>query len=604
MPFLALGRASIGPERPRAGPAALVSAPADRRAAMHYDAPMPESPGASRRPPRRLAETVFRTGLVAVSLALALAAIDSCGRWEIGQERLADLAGGGAPLPAALAAEIRREPDLERARVVAARAVLGAELEPSHPAALAGSRDAGPSRLAGAAAEAAAALAARPSAWDAAMVLGAATYLEWSESRDPRLFQRYAAWEAPLRAALDLAPSRREPARFLAAAYLEVWPAMTAEKRAAARRTIATALADPDAFGGLLVPWLQAAGSRDEAFSLVPDEPEAWRRVAAVFAERRDWEGEGAARRRLARAVERRLRGDLAAAEELLARGDDAGARERFLAVAAAAAPGVGRENLLGRALDECPPGVADAATAAKLSGQLAWVLDRCQIGGCPLEPQALRRLARFCRDLPPPEAALAAVLGGELARAEQLERHAEPEESAAWAPYFVEKGRSLAAAGRTADAVAALDRVDAGLRGAAYWRARREVAQAMGDPAVLGEAEAHLRQLAATSWPATAWSWRGSVARLSLLTAADAAGLRVEIAEAPPGGALVEARLDDAVLGSTPALPGGALTLAASIPAGLHRLEVESIGGGAVTPGAVALAVPRVGAGAAPHPR
>jgi hypothetical protein len=562
---------------------------------------MPRSPApGTGRPSGRLRETVFRTGLVAVSLALALAAIDSCARWEIGQERLADLAGGGAPLPTSLAAEIRREPDLERARIAAARAVLGAELEPSRPAV----RDAGISRLAAASNEAAAALAVRPAAWDAAMVLGAATYLDWSELRDPRLFQRYAAWEAPLETALALAPSRREPARFLAAAYLEVWPAMTPAKRAAARHVLATALADPEGFGGLLVPWLQAASSRDEAFSLVPDDPEAWRRVAALLAERRDWEGESVARRRAARAVERRLRGELAAAEEHLERGDDAGARERFLAVAASAAPGAGREDLLGRALDECPPGVADAATAAKLSGQLAWVLDRCQIAGCPLEPQALRRLTRFCRDLPPPEAALAAVLGGELARAEQLERHAEPEEGAAWAPYFVEKARALAAAGRTADAAAALDRVDPGVRGPAYWRARREVAQAVGDPAVEAQAEERLRQLAATAWPPSAWTWRGSVARLSLLTAADAAGVRIEIAQAPPGGALVEVRLDDAVLGSTPALPGGAVTLSAPIAAGLHRLELESIGGGAVTPGAVGLAAPAAGGPGPARPR
>src|SRR5262245_8826721 len=122
-----------------------------------------EPSGDNRRPSGRLRETFFRTGLVAVSLGLALAAIDSYARWDSGQERLADLAGAGTPLTSSLAAEIRREPDMERARVVAARAVLGAELEPSRTAAaLATSREGGPSRLAGASAEAAAALAVRP----------------------------------------------------------------------------------------------------------------------------------------------------------------------------------------------------------------------------------------------------------------------------------------------------------------------------------------------------------------------------------------------------------------------------------------------------------
>jgi hypothetical protein len=263
----------------------------------------------------------------------------------------------------------------------------------------------------------------------------------------------------------------------------------------------------------------------------------------------------------------------------------------------------VGREELLGRALDECPPGVADAATAAKLSSQLAWVLDRCQISGCPLGTQALRRLARFCRDLPPAEAALAAVLGGELARAEQLERHAEAGDGAAWASYYVAKARALAAAGRAPEAAAALELVDSGFRGAGYWQARREVAQAAGDPARQAEADERLKQLAAVAWPRTAWTWRGSVARLNLLTAAEAGGLRLEVAAAPPGGALVEVRLDDAVIGSAPALPGAAVTLAAPLAAGLHRLEIESVGGGAVTPGTVALvlAAPVPGGGSPP---
>ena len=42
-------------------------------------------------------------------------------------------------------------------------------------------------------------------------------------------------WEAPLHAALHLAPSKREPERFLTASYLEIWPALTTAKRMLAR---------------------------------------------------------------------------------------------------------------------------------------------------------------------------------------------------------------------------------------------------------------------------------------------------------------------------------------------------------------------------------
>ncbi len=559
---------------------------------------VPAGAAAPARPRGRWSEALFRLGAVAACLGLALAAIDSCARWEVGESRLAELAGNGLPLAPGLAAALRREPDLARARIVAARAIVGAELETAARR-NANPGDGGPARLAPAGEAAAASLAARPAAWDAAMVLGAATYLGWSEARDPRLFQRYAAWEAPLAAALRLAPSRREPVRFLAAAYLEVWRAMTPEKRGAARRVLAAALADPDSFAGLVAPWLRVAASRGEAFSLVPDDAEAWRHVAALYAGKSDWQGESAARIRLARAVERHLRGELADAEERLTLGDEAGARERFLAVAATATSGASRGELLGRALADCPPGVADGTTAAKLAAQLAWVLDRCQITGCPVPPAALRRLARFCRDLPSAEAALAAVLGGELPRAEQLERHAEAGESAAWAPYYVEKARALAAAGRPPEAAAALEQVDRELRGAAYWRARGEVALAAGDAGGQAQAAESLRQLSATAWPSTAWSWRGDVARLDILTSAAASGLRIEVGRAPAGGALVEVRLDDTVLGSAPALPGAALTLAAPLAAGLHRLELESLGGGAVTPGSAAL-VPAAGAGPA----
>jgi hypothetical protein len=63
-----------------------------------------------------------------------------------------------------------------------------------------------------------------------------------------------------------------------------------------------------------------------------------------------------------------------------------------------------------------------------------------------------------------------------------------------------------------------------------------------------------------------------------------------VDFAEIPQAGAVVELRLDGAALGTFPVAPGRGLALSLDVEPGLHVLEIESVGGGRVLPGAVRL--------------
>jgi hypothetical protein len=545
-------------------------------------------------PPRhRGSERLFRAAATVAALALALVALFRQHELARQQDEMARwLEREGVPAPA----ELVREPDPERVSLRAARAVLDAEIDAAHRGPLdAAARQEGARRLAAAADWAAGVLADRPAAWDAALVRGAATYLAWSAERDPRLFTAAPVWQAPLAAAVELAPHRPEPARFLATVDLELWQVLSPGRREEARRLLAVAFADPPTCAALIGPWLAIARDREEAFAVIPADPEAWRKVEEIYARQHDWPGFCAARARRGDALLAWLTRRLARAEELAAHGGLEAARPIFLEVAAEALPGRRFLDLVRRALLQCPPGPVEKKIAERLTSQLTWALERCLLDRCPLPERALHRLAGFCRGLDPPREAMAALVTGDLPRAEILDHAADRPWSAAWAPYGLLKARVLANAGRTGEAAAALAAVDGDwLAHPAYWRVRADLARAAGEAPAAAAAAQALSRLAARAWPATAWDWRGGVARLELLAAQPAAGLDLRIDVAPAEGAAVEVRLDDATLGTFPAARGATLTLAAPLAVGLHLLEVESVAGGsggAVLPGPVRLA-------------
>jgi hypothetical protein len=550
------------------------------------------SPGTAGHP---WTDWVWRAGLVLAALALALAVGAEFRDLQAAREgAFTWMAQSGIPLDTA---PLDREPDPERVKLRAARAVLTAELDPARSRGLDPERAARESagRMAAAAQASAEILLRRPASWEAAEELGVATYIGWAQAHDPRLFTRYRRWEAPLEAALRLAPARREPARFLAAAYLEVWPALSPRKRAVARGLLAEILRSSEDRSRFLEPWLDRASDLKEGLSLLPDDPAAWEQTAATLAQRGDFAGYGAARQKAVEELLTELERDLVTADRLRSTGALAEARALYLAVAQRVRPEVRFLPLLEQALERCPPGPVDGPTSAKLAPHLAQALDRCQWAGCQMEPAALKRLSRFVNGLEPPQEALAALYSGDLARASLYERRTQGLGTAAWAPYLLAKARLLATRDRGDEARETLSLVHLSWQPRPlYWQTAAEVARAAGDAPALAQAQTQLAALARRSWRTGDWTWNRGTARLEMVVAEPASALILGFDSLPPAGVVVELRLDGAGLGLFPlrAAVGvaPALRLTTPLGTGIHVLDVVEAQTNQVTPGTVEL--------------
>ena len=548
--------------------------------------------------PSRWTGPVLRASLAGVAIALALVAVSEYRDLRAARAAaFAWLEEAGVTLDASA---LSREPDPEGVHLRAARAVLAAELDPARYQGIPAAQTAQAARetverMAVTARTAREVLARRPASWEAALVAGAATYLGWSQARDPRLFTAYRQWEAPLETALRLAPAKREPARFLAAAYLEIWPALSPRKRGIARGLLTEVFREPEDLGRLLDPWLDTAADRREAFAVLPDDPATWERVEQAYAARSDLPGFAAARRRREASLLVKLRRDLLAADRLRDDGRVDEARALYLSVAEGARPEARYLDLLAKALQRCPPGPVNSATAGRLAPHLARALDRCLYASCELPPAALKRLVHFVHDPAPSQLALASLFAGDLPRASLYERRAEGLDTEPWAPYLITKARALAARGRVEEAGEALALVHLSWQERPlFWQARAEVARAAGDPGGVAAAQTRLAGLARQTWSAPDWTWNRGTARLEMMTAAPAAGFVVTLDQVPANGALVELRLDGATVGDFPVRPDAgaapALRVMAPLGPGLHVLVLESLDGAQVLPGAVEL--------------
>ncbi|HKH47644.1 MAG TPA: hypothetical protein VKM72_23550 [Thermoanaerobaculia bacterium] len=539
---------------------------------------------------------LFRLALTALGITLALLAGLRYGGLRAEQRsEAARLEGIGFPLDPRMGRELAREPEREGVRLRAARAVLAGEM--AHSASLSSATPeerqemlASSRRLAEAARQAGEVLAERPGSWEAAMVLGAATYLSRSLARDSTLFTSAADWEEPLQAARRMAPAKREPTRFLAAAYLEIWPALSAPKRELTRELMAEMFRNSEDLRLLLTPWLSAVDRR-EALSVIPPDPQAWEQVQRFYAERGDWPAFSQSRQRWDRALWSHLHERLAEADARLARGDLRTARLFYLEVAGQTRPDARYRGLLEAALTRCPPGPVGAQTAEILTPRLDWAVERCLLAECPLPPAALKRLANLAGAQAPPQEALAFLVAGDLRKALNLERRTESLWSEPWAPYLVAKARVMTERRRLAEAQEALDLVHPSWwQRPLYWLARRELAHAAGRQGEAAKADGKLRGFARRDWAGTDWTWRQGRARLELLTNAPARGIEVDFAEVPPAGAVIELRLDGASLGMSPVETARSLAFNVALASGFHVFEIESVGGGRVLPAAVRL--------------
>jgi hypothetical protein len=429
----------------------------------------------------------------------------------------------------------------------------------------------------------------RASAWQAAMILGGATYRLWSSRGDPRVFSQHKVWEGPLLTAARLAPGEDEPLRFLAVAWLEVWPTLTTAERNDALINLRRAFQDPETFARCAEPWLSAAPDRAEAFALVPDDSRAWSLLESLYAGKTEWDGFCATRRRRDQALERELQRRVVEAGEHLRGGDPSGARSLAMGVVAMAPVELRFRDSVEAALALCPPGPVSSREPVRR--WLTWVGEGFVRGQTRLSPGAVARLAASAGELQASEAALAELAAGDLVQAEVIERRNEALKTETWAPYWLAKGRVLARQHRAGEAAAVLARVHRSWRAAVpVVEARLAVAQASGDAAEIAAAHAELAAVAAASWPATAWQWRGPVARLDLLGAADAPGLAVSLDVVPTAGAVVQVSLDGATVALAPVSPDARLEVTTHVARGPHLLEVWTLSGGRVVPGQVEL--------------
>lgn len=523
--------------------------------------------------------------LATAGLAVAAAAL----LFGLRGERSALLAAGrelGVD-SADLERKILRAEDPEVARTALAKALLAAALEADPDDARAAAQR-GP-RLEEAVRLARVVLARRPAAWDAATVAGAATYVGWSLERDPRLLQEYRSWEEPLLLARRLAPAQPEPMRYLATAYLELWPALSEDKRELTRELLADAFRNPVTFGQLVGPWLAASGGDLDP---VPDLPWAWTGLQDAFAATSDWRGYCEAWESGRRALRSRLDAQVEDARRMLRAGKLLNARRMLFGAVASAPADRDFSALVERALETAPHGPARPELRRSLAQWLHWAFDLAPGDDRPLSPGALGRMrALVTGDGAGTQENLAAaawthLTAGDLAAAESVEARSELLSSEPWALYWIEKARFRVGRDELPQAREALGLVHADWQDApAYWLARQLAAKAAGELEEVAEVEAALDRLAADPWPGLAWSWKRGRVRLAPLVASPSERLSVNLGEVSETGAAVALRWNGEVLGCYPAAAGGAVTLSLPIERGLHLLEVETLAGSRVWP-------------------
>ena len=534
-------------------------------------------------PPAPTRHTLLRLAFAAVSLALVMIAVKDYRSYRgQRQEVLLQAASAGLEWDTHLMERLRREPAGEHARLRLARALVSDSLSPERS-------EGRLERLELARRLSHSGLRELPASWEAPMLLGAATYLDWSLRRDGRLFREAAAWQDPLLHSLEAAPGQNEPTFFLALAYLELWPALSPEKRDLARGLVAKAMAEPPQFERLLEPWTSRAASREELLAAVPKSSQALRRVQAFFAQRQDWDGvrETVGLLSAARAAEAAQA--LAEGELRLDGRDLRGARHLLFTAASLASPGRASEALVTRALTLAPAGGFNPHYARGMGKHLDRALEIFAAGEAPFDALVMGRLALAAGELPPPKAALAALAAGDLPEAERLERRWEaPPWNEEWSLFRILRARELLRRGNDKAAAATLDLVSQSWRiYPVYWQTELALAKAIGDPGRRTRAQQALAALSRCSLGPRDWVRNDKRFRALWFCDQTTEGLAFEVVKAPLTGAVVMLRLDGDPYGPFVATPGGTLRTESVAEGGrLHVLELESLAGGAVVPG------------------
>ena len=511
--------------------------------------------------------------------------------------QLLDDSGVGERRPLARRA-IHNEPDPAHASILAGRALLADALAEQDYAALESNEERVQlfeSRLGGltkARLLASEGLVARATSWEAALLLGGATYLERSFARDESLFLAYRDWEAPLQLAARLGPSQPEPQRFLSMAYLEVWPVLSSEKRDLARSMLTEAFTDQASFNRMIGPWLAVNRDLDDALALLPESSYAWNRVAQMLSQNRDWNRYRDAWQQLRAARRKELELDLAEGMARIAGGDIRRGRDRLGRLLYAPVDSQ-LAALIERALQSMPPGPILSSQATLLVPWLEWNLERCLYDRCVFDPVVTRRLAKSMPDLAEPVAARAALAYGDLAEAQRIEKETDTPWGGEWEPFRVQKVHALVERGEARAALAEVARI------APEWRerpvglrARWAAARAAGNDGLRQSIERTLQRTARRGWERLEWRLvENRFFRLEMETSEAADGLLLEWELIPERGSAVAVLLDGRVVDAFAMRPQREiLAVDVEIEAGLHVLEVRVLAGSTTTPGRVRL--------------
>ena len=538
------------------------------------------------RPPRPAATLAGRL-LAMLALALALGVVwqmVSAGREKRRLEQY--LAQAGIEEPESLA-RLRAEETVAGARVTTARLVVHRVISATDA-----ERPAAAGLLPVAKELAAEVLRTQPGDWQAAMLLGTATYLDWSLARDRRLFTGAAAWEKPLRRAIELAPGHLEPKRLLATAYLEVWYALSPAKKTLARDVLREVFrADQRAYRALLPTFVAVTPDFEEIFAVIPSEPNAWLDLEKIYGDRRAFGALAAARERRLVALEQRIEERYAEAAERIRLGDFFRSRSLLLKNVAEAPPSARFAPHVARALELYPPGLHGLSAGEPLRGWLDWLLDLDRLGLHPIEPKLVDRLLDAVGEIDPAIGAHAALVAGDLHQAERYSRLSDAPQVEAWGPYLIARAKQEIDRGNYAEARQSLDMVYFGTqRQAPYLLARLELAKALGDAGGISLAQAELARQQNREWGPLDWQTVGKRRRLELLPARPARGLIIQIEEAPDWGSVVDVLLDGRSLGPVLVQTGRSFRLDVPIEARLHLLEIEPLVVAGVVPASVRL--------------
>lgn len=437
------------------------------------------------------------------------------------------------------------------------------------------------------------ALLAESESWQAAMLVGASIYLRRSLGSDRRLITDSKDWEVPLRRAVDAAASKTEPRRILAAAYLETWPYLSAEKKELTQELLTHVFRnDEKALRRLIPVWLQVADSDEKALAVVPDDAEAWQFVKYTYGRALRWDAYAQAERRRYDALMIELTASLDEAEARKRLGDPVNSRELCLDVVARAPRQLRFVPLVERAMAIYPPGLHGLQSTAGLSDWLVWAVELDAVGVMPLAAQTINDLTDVAGPLETPIAAHAALLAGNVYNMRRFEKQTAHRATLSWSPFLLAKARRQAEAGELDEAERTFDDLNlASQRSYGAWRIQALLAAAREDDEALAAAEAEMAKAKGRRWSALAWNLRRQTASLFMVPAVAARGVRLEVVSAGPNGDAISVFLDGELVALEAMVSGQHYDLAFDIDAeGPHLLQVVSVSGQPTTLGSVEL--------------